>query len=52
MQKMTFFSKPKVAYDHYLSHIVRKPAFCICENKDADQLHGKPEADHAFVFAT
>ena len=20
-----------------LSHIVRKPAFCICENKDADQ---------------
>ena len=19
---------------------MRKPAFCICENKDADQLHG------------
>ena len=22
-----------------------KPAFCICENKDADQLRGKREAD-------
>ena len=29
-----------------------KPAFCICENKDADQLRGNREADHAFVFAT
>ena len=24
-------------YDH-LSHDVRKPDFCICENKNADQL--------------
>ena len=24
----------------YLSRIVRKPAFCICENKGADQLPG------------
>ena len=24
---------------------VRKPAFCICENKDADQLRGDREAD-------
>ena len=23
---------------HHLSRVVRKPAFCICENKDADQL--------------
>ena len=30
---------------------MRKPAFCICENKDADQLRGNREADHAFVFA-
>ena len=22
----------------YMSHVVRKPAFCICDNKDADQL--------------
>ena len=25
--------------------VMRKPAFCICENKDADQLRGKSEAD-------
>ena len=25
---------------------MRKPAFCICENKDADQLCGNREADH------
>ena len=24
---------------------MRKPAFCICENKDADQLRGNCEAD-------
>ena len=24
---------------------MRKPAFCICENKDTDQLHGNREAD-------
>ena len=29
-----------------------KPTICICENKDADQLSGNREADHAFVFAT
>ena len=29
----------------YLSRIVRKPALCICENKDADQLRGNREAD-------
>ena len=31
---------------------MRKPDFCLCENKGADQLRGNPEADHAFVFAT
>ena len=30
----------------YLSPVVRKPAVCICKNKDADQLIS------AFVFAT
>ena len=29
-----------------------KPTICIGENKDADQLRGNCEADHAFVFAT
>ena len=29
---------------------MRKPAFCICENKDADQLHGNREADQCLCF--
>ena len=32
------------------SRIVRKPAFCICENKDADQLRGDREADQRLCF--
>ena len=27
-----------------------KPAFCICENKEADQLRGNPEADQRLCF--
>ena len=30
---------------------MRKPAFCICENKDADQLRGNREADQRLCFA-
>ena len=30
--------------------VVRKPAFCICENKDADQLRGNREADQRLCF--
>ena len=29
---------------------MRKPAFCIYENKDADQLRGNREADHRLCF--
>ena len=29
---------------------MRKPAFCICENKDADQLRGNREADQRLGF--
>ena len=29
---------------------MRKPAFCICENKDADQLRGNLEADQRLYF--
>ena len=29
---------------------MRKPAFCICENKDADQLRGNHEADQRLCF--
>ena len=34
----------------YLSLVVRKPAFCICENKDAEQLRGNREADQRLCF--
>ena len=30
--------------------VMRKPDFCICENKDADQLRGNPEADQRLCF--
>ena len=29
---------------------MRKSAFCICENKDTDQLHGNCEADQCLCF--
>ena len=29
---------------------MRKPAFCKCENKDADQLRGNREADQLLCF--
>ena len=29
---------------------MRKPAFCICENKDADQLRGNHKADQRLCF--
>ena len=29
---------------------MRKPAFCICENKDADQLHSNCEASQRLCF--
>ena len=34
----------------YLSRDVRKTDFCICENKDADQLRGDREADQRLCF--
>ena len=33
-----------------MSRDVRKPDFCICENKDADQLRGTREADQRLCF--
>ena len=29
---------------------MRKPVFCICENKDTDQLRGNREADQHLCF--
>ena len=33
-----------------MSRIIRKPTFCICENKDADQLRGNRKADQVLCF--
>ena len=33
-----------------MSRIVRKPDFCLCENKGADQLRGNREADQRLCF--
>ena len=35
---------------NFMSRVVRKPAFCICENKDADQLPSNSEADQRLCF--
>ena len=35
---------------HCMSLVVRKPAFWICENKDADQLRVYLEADQCLCF--
>ena len=34
----------------YTSLVMRKTAFCICENKDADQLRGNRKADQCLCF--
>ena len=39
-----------IVTDYNMSRVVRKPAFCICENKDADQLRGNREADQRLCF--
>ena len=33
-----------------IGRIVRKPDFCLCENKAADQLRGNREADQRLCF--
>ena len=33
-----------------MSCAMRKPAFCICKNKGADQLHGNRAADQRLCF--
>ena len=50
--RMFAFSMTKDWLYHDMSLVMRKLAFCICENKDADQLCDNHEADQRFVFAT
>ena len=33
-----------------MSRVMRTPTFCICENKDADQLRSNCEADQCLCF--
>ena len=33
-----------------MSHVIRKPVFCKCENKDADQLRNNCAADQLLCF--
>ena len=33
-----------------MSRVIRKPDFCICKNKDPDQLRGNREADQRLCF--
>ena len=35
---------------HTMSHVMRKPAFCTCENKDLDLLRNHCAADHRLRF--
>ena len=46
--------KTQQKYTHtpqtHLSDVMRKPTICICENKDADQLSSKREADQRLCF--
>ena len=35
---------------YYMSGVMRKLAFCICGNKDADKLRGHREADQRLCF--
>ena len=36
--------------EEYLSRVMRKPAFCICKNKGADQLHGQSQSQSQNLF--
>ena len=35
---------------HDISRVLRKPAFCICKNKGADQLHSNCTVDQRLCF--
>ena len=37
-------------FEDHLNRFMRKQAFCICKNKDADQLRGNREADQRLCF--
>ena len=50
--RLPFFSIILIycTFSSLLSRVLRKPAFCICENKDTDQLRDNREADQRLCF--
>ena len=49
MKTLQSNSDPPQAH-FYMSRIMRKPDYCTCKNKDADQLRGNREADQRLCF--
>ena len=49
-EKSRFSPNMAQIHVHQMSLVMRKPGFCICENKDADQLRGNREADQRLCF--
>ena len=47
---VTWFMFQYAMSEEQMSRVTRKPTFCICENKDADQLRGNREADQRVCF--
>ena len=43
-------SRSALFVETFMSRVVRKLAFCLCKNKDADQLCGNREADQRLCF--
>ena len=47
---MKLNSKDVKTIRHFI-HVMRKPAFCICQNYGADKLRGNREAEVALISA-
>ena len=44
------YNEVPLTHHFYMSLVVRKPDFCICEIKDVDELRGNCEADQHLCF--
>ena len=44
------FNLKLLIHEYHLSHVMRKPNFCICKSKDADQLCSNRQADQRLCF--
>ena len=48
--KILYTSTSFIFLSANMSHVMRKPDFCICKNKGADQLCGNHTADQHLYF--